>query len=430
MKPTLPGQDPPLYSKRYRNYVLLILTGVYTFNFIDRQILVILQESVKRDLGLTDTQLGLLTGFAFAIFYVTLGLPIARLADKSNRRNIIAIALTVWSAMTAMAGLAQNFFQLLLARIGVGIGEAGGSPPAHSIISDYFPKEKRATALSIYSIGIYIGILLGYLAGGWIDEFFGWRIAFFVLGVPGILYAVILYFTVKEPPRGYAEKMVSADEKAPTMKEVLQILLTRRTFIFLALGCGLNAFTTYGAGNWMPSFLARTHEMSSGQIGSVLGLIAGIAGMTGTFLGGYLTDIIGKRDRRWYMWLPALAILVAIPLRIGVYFLDHTTVVLILLFFPTLLLAMYLGPALAMTHGLVGLRMRAFGSAVLFFVLNLVGLGFGPLFVGALSDYLMPSLGQESLRWALATTIIINVLAAGCFLLAAKTLEKDLDRAP
>jgi len=194
----------PTYSGGYRKYVLLALTGVYIFNFIDRQILVILQESIKAELDLSDTQLGLLTGFAFAIFYVTLGLPVARLADRSNRRNIITIALTIWSAMTAISGLASNFVQLLLARIGVGIGEAGGSPPAHSMISDYYPKNKRATALAIYSTGIYIGILLGYLLGGWLDEYFGWRRALMVLGVPGVIYAVIFYFTVQEPPRGYA----------------------------------------------------------------------------------------------------------------------------------------------------------------------------------------------------------------------------------
>ena len=207
----LPEVIKPIYTESYKRYVLYALTGVYIFNFIDRQILVILQESIKNDLGLSDTQLGLLTGLAFAIFYVTMGIPIARMADRTNRKKIIALSLMVWSAMTMLSGRALNFSQLLLARIGVGIGEAGASPAAHSMISDYYPANKRATALAVYSMGIYIGILLGYLFGGWLDEFFGWRTALMVLGLPGILYAIFFYFTVKEPPRGYAENLSTKD---------------------------------------------------------------------------------------------------------------------------------------------------------------------------------------------------------------------------
>lgn len=201
------------YSDQYRRYVLIILTGVYAFNFIDRQILVILQESIKRDLGISDTQLGLLTGFAFAIFYVTMGIPIARLADKYNRKNIVTVSLVVWSSITALSGLAQNYIQLLLARIGVGIGEAGGSPPAHAMLSDYYPPEKRATALSTYSVGIYIGILIGLFVGGVLDQAYGWRVAFFAMGIPGVLYAIILYFTVQEPQRGFYDKPVEAGQE-------------------------------------------------------------------------------------------------------------------------------------------------------------------------------------------------------------------------
>lgn len=422
------SNNPPVYSSSYKNYVLLILTGVYTFNFIDRQILVILQESIKVDLELSDTQLGLLTGFAFAIFYVTLGIPIARLADKYNRKNIISLALIFWSAMTALSGLAQNFIHLLLARIGVGVGEAGGSPPAHSMISDYFPKEKRATALSIYSIGIYIGVLLGYLGGGWLDEYFGWRIAFLVLGVPGIIYAFILYFTVKEPERGYSDRVKTLTQDPPNIFQVFKILMSRRSFIFIALGSGLNTFSLYAVGNWSPSFLFRLHDMSIGEIGTWLALIAGIAGGVGTYLGGYLSDKIGKADRRWYLWLPALAILISIPFQLGYFFLSTTSVVLFMAIFPNLLQTTYLGPSLAMTHGMVSIRMRAFSSAVLFFILNFIGLGLGPLFVGMLSDYLTPSMGIESIRWALSITVIASFLAVLCFFYAGTILENDLDR--
>src|SRR6187455_2437068 len=189
-------------SNRYRNFVLMMLTLVYVFNFVDRQLIVILQESIKKDRNLSDTQLGLLSGFTFAIFYVTLGIPIARLADRTNRKNTVAISLSLWSAMTAFSGLARNFIQLLLARIGVGVGEAGGSPPAHAMISDYFPPEKRSTALSIYSTGIYFGILTGFLLGGYLNQHLGWRTAFFALGIPGVFFSVLFYVTVREPHKG------------------------------------------------------------------------------------------------------------------------------------------------------------------------------------------------------------------------------------
>ena len=222
-------------TPKYRRYVLFVLTGVYAFNFIDRQILVILSEPIKADLGLSDGQIGLLTGLAFAFFYVILGIPIARYADKANRKNIVAVALTVWSAMTALSGLAQNFMQLLLARVGVGVGEAGGSPPAHAIISDYYPPKKRATALSIYSMGVYIGVFLGFLVGGIIGKIYGWRIALFALGIPGILYAILVYYTVKEPPRGLTDQV--KDMNQSSFIDVLKVLFSKKTFLFTHFIC-------------------------------------------------------------------------------------------------------------------------------------------------------------------------------------------------
>ena len=207
------AEKPGIFSPAVRNYALSVLVVVYTFNFIDRQILSILLEPIKQDLGLSDSALGMLTGFAFALFYATLGIPIARFADRGNRRNLIALALTIWSGMTALSGVAQNFWHLLLARIGVGVGEAGCSPPAHSMIADYFPAENRATALGIYSLGIPFGILFGFIAGGWLNEFFGWRVAFFVVGIPGLLLALLVRYTLREPPRGMAEGRVAEAEQ-------------------------------------------------------------------------------------------------------------------------------------------------------------------------------------------------------------------------
>ena len=414
-------------KKRYRGYVLLVLTGVYTFNFIDRQILVILQESIKADLGLSDTQLGLLTGFAFAIFYVTLGIPIARFADRSNRKNIIAASLTVWSIMTALSGFAQNYWHLLLARIGVGVGEAGGSPPAHSIISDYFPPEKRATALSIYSMGIYIGILFGFLVGGWIDQFFGWRMAFMAIGIPGVLYALVVLFTVKEPVRGQTDISVEKATDSMSLMAVSKHLLSYKTFIYLAFACGLTTFGSYGVGNFTPPFLARVHGLDSGTIGTWLSMTSGIGGGLGTFLGGYLADKLGRKDVRWYLWISVLAgVLKIIPSTI-IFFGDNTQIVLISTFFSTFMTGIFLGPSLAVAHNLVPAKMRAFASAILFFVLNLIGLGFGPMVIGMISDVLEPTYQQYSLRWAFTITYFTGITAMFLFYKASQHYKKDLE---
>lgn len=253
--PLIPDQkkNATPFTTRYSNFILFMLTGVYVFNFIDRQILVILQESIKKDLHLSDTQLGLMSGFTFALFYVSFGISIARLADKSNRKKIITISLLIWSGMTALSGRAQNFIQLLLARIGVGIGEAGGSPPAHSMISDLYAPGKRATALAIYSTGISIGILLGFLIGGCIDRYFGWRTAFFVVGFPGIIFALIFHFTVKEPLRGLSENRTDAAVNS-SLKDVILTLWRSKSFRYLALGTGMAAYAAYSKTSWVPLF--------------------------------------------------------------------------------------------------------------------------------------------------------------------------------
>lgn len=413
-------------SKGYRNYVLLVLTGVYTFNFIDRQILVILQESIKADLDLSDTQLGLLTGFAFALFYVTLGIPIARFADRSNRKNIIAVSLTAWSAMTVLSGFVQNFWQLLLARIGVGVGEAGGSPPAHSIISDYFPAEKRATALSIYSMGIYIGILFGYLAGGWINQYFGWRMAFMAIGIPGIMYALIVFFTVKEPARGQTDKAPQKVEEVAGLIAVTKHLLSYKTFLYLAFACGLTTFGSYGVGNFTPPFLARVHGLDSVTIGTWLSLTSGIGGGLGTFLGGYIADKLGRKDVRWYLWISIIAgAFKLIPATIF-FFSENSQVVLIATFFSTFAVGIFLGPSLAVIHNLVTAKMRAFASAILFFILNLIGLGFGPMVIGLISDFLEPTYQQYSLRWAFTITYLTGVGAMILYYKASQHYTADL----
>ena len=422
--------ENPYKSTSARYYAVGLLTVVYTFNFIDRQLLSILQESIKADLLLSDTQLGLLTGFAFALFYVTAGIPIARWADRSNRRNIVALAVGIWSFMTAISGLAQNYFQLLLARVGVGVGEAGGSPPAHSIISDIFPPEKRASALAFYSMGVNIGIMFGFLAGGWLNEIFNWRVAFMVVGIPGLLIAIIVRYTLREPIRGLSENRAASDETVP-FKDVLKLLASRVSFRHMAFGAALNAFAGYSTSSWTASFMIRSHDMTTGELGTDLAFIMGLGGAIGVLAGGIIAEKLAVKDKRWYMLLPALTGVVCLPFMIATYLAEGPYLALALSVVPGILFNVYLGNTLAMTHGLVGLRMRAVASAILFFVLNLIGLGLGPWAVGVLSDMLNPSLGVDSLRYAMLY-LLPAAMAWSCyhFYMASRTIEKDLAAAP
>ena len=417
-----PGQETSL---GYSRYVLAILFLVYVANFVDRQILSVLLEPIKEELGATDTQMGFLTGFAFALFYTGFGIPIARWADRGTRRSIIAIGLTVWSLMTAACGLVQNFTQLAIARIGVGVGEAAGSPPAHSLISDYFPPEKRATAISIYNIGIPVGVMLGYLAGGWIVEFFDWRVAFFVVGFPGLLLALVLRFTVKEPPRGMTEGR-AVDTASDSLVDVAKFLLSLRSFVLLAVAAGFSAFSAYGFGSWVPTFLVRTHEMGYGELSTWIGLENGIGGALGMIFTGILADRLGRRDPRWYLWISALSILIYLPFSVAFLVLDNPTVALIAYFIPVALSSVYLGPVIALTHQLVKVRMRALASSILLFFLNLIGMGAGPLVVGRLSDMLTPTYGPDGLRWSLLIALSSKIISIALFFLAAKYVIQDL----
>ena len=414
------------FSPAYKRFALAMLTAVYALNFIDRQILVILQEPIKADMALSDAQLGLLSGFAFAVIYVTAGIPIAYWADRGNRRNVISLAVAVWSGMTAVSGLAQNYGQLLLARVGVGLGEAGGSPPAHSMISDYYPPEQRATALSIYSSGIYVGILLGFLFGGVIAEAFGWRTAFMVVGLPGVLFALVLRFTLREPVRGRWEKTAAAHTPQPGLKQTMALLRDRPSFWYIALGSAFASYVAYGNGNFLPSFLIRNHHMSIAEVGTVLALVSGVSGALGTFLGGYLSDRYGTRDMRWYLWIPMLGIALAYFPYLNMLLTDNISSGLVLVFFALILNSFYLGPCIALSHALVEPGMRALTSAVLFFVLNMIGLGLGPFLTGLVSDMLVPAYGDQALRYSMVVTTQVYLLALLMFALAARRLPADL----
>ncbi|MEQ9586507.1 MAG: MFS transporter [Parvibaculaceae bacterium] len=428
MKPNASGTTKILDRSMYRYYVLGLLVLANAVNFIDRTILSILLEPIKLELELTDTQLGFLGGLAFALFYATLGIPIAALADRWRRVNVIAISMVVWSGMTAVCGLATNFAGLLLARIGVGVGEAGASPTSHSLISDYFPPEKRATALAVFSLGIPVGGMIGNFVGGWGAELYGWRTTFMLVGLPGIALALLIFLTLREPIRGMSDPVRKADNSRPKMLTTFRFLWSRLSFRHMALASALHAFVSYGTAVWNAPFLIRTHEMPIAEIGSWLGLIAGI-GAIGTFAGGYLGDALANRfnDKRWYMFLSGTSTMIMVPFQLFAYLSGNTSAVIASLFIASMLSGVFLGPSFAIAQALVTSRMRAVASAVLLFVINIIGMGMGPYVVGMLSDWLGAAFNAESLRYALCVALLANLWATVHYFIAAKSLRQDLE---
>ncbi len=408
-------------------YTLAVLLVVYTLNFIDRQIFGILLPSIKADLALSDTLAGFLAGTAFALFYATLGIPIARLADRSNRRNLIAWALALWSAMTALCGVAQNVSQLALARIGVGVGEAGCSPPAHSLIADYFPANARGTALSIYSLGIPLGIMFGLFAGGWLDQFFGWRVALIAVGVPGIAVALLVRLTLTEPVRGQSDG-ITVSGAQPTLMDVLAHMRQRRAFIHLIVGAGLCALAGYSVTIWLPAFMVRSHGMSSGELGTWLGLILGLAGGLGIFFGGYLSDRFGARDPRWRLWVVPIAFLIGTPFYIASFRVASASAALLAFTLPAMLFNFYQATTFAQTQNLAAVPMRSTAAAIMLFVMNIIGLGVGPLATGYLSDVLTPRFGDAALGYVLQLLVVFYLWGAVHLFIAGRHLPRDLAR--
>lgn len=425
MKP----DGPALVSPAARRYAMVVLTVVYVFNFVDRQILAILLPSIQDEFLVNDSILGFLAGTAFAIFYATLGVPIAILADRWNRRNLIAIALTIWSGMTALSGMAANIWQLSLARIGVGIGEAGCSPPAHSMISDLYPPEQRSTAMGFYTLGISTGIMLAYLAGGWVVQNIGWRAAFFIVGVPGLLLAVVVRFTLTEPRRGASENRRDSGAHPPVLT-VFKFLLARRSFVHMAVAAGLSAFAGYAVVIFFPTFLKRSFDMDMVTIGIWLGWILGIAGGIGFFGGGFLADHFGRSKRRDALWLIAAMMLVTAAFEVAVFLAPSAAWTLMIFIVPAATANIYLAPVLAQTQGLVALRMRGVASALMLLILNMIGLGLGPLAAGYVSDLLVPHFANESMRYSLLIICaVVLPWAAWHYYLAGKSIDDDLARA-
>lgn len=411
-----------------RWYILFVLTLVYALNHVDRQIMVILQEPIKQEFGMSDTQLGLLTGIMFAAFYATLGIPFAAWADRGNRRNIIAIAVTIWSGMTAISGFAGNFWQLALARMGVGIGEAGGTPPATAMIADIFPPKRRALALGIYTTGISFGILIGFILGGFIAAQYGWRIAFFVAGVPGLLVALLLYLTVEEPKRGASENRES-NAQTPSLKETLRFFGSQRAMVSLLLG---GVFVCISANAFLagiPLYLIRVHGVPLGELGVALGLLMGGLGGIGAITTGAICDRLSVKDLRWRPWTIMITGILAFPFIVWFLYAPDKTTAYWAYAVPGFFGLIYASISYAAMQELAPVRMRAMASAVMLLCLTLLGIGLGPVIMGVLSDLYTAELGAHSIKRALTIILGFNVLSIIFYLDAARHYRAGVARA-
>lgn len=419
----------PVNSLRVTLCVLLI---VYILNFLDRQILNILAEPIKDELGLSDTQLGLLAGPAFAVFYAVLGIPIARYADRAstNRISLISVSLAIWSGMTVLCGFAQNFWQMALARIGVGVGEAGCTPSAHSLISDAVAPEKRASAIAFYGMGVPIGTLLGLVIGGVVNDIWGWRVALMLVGAPGLLLAVLLPLLLREPRRsGLIKGQASPAGPAQVpVREAVAEVFTSRAYVLLLVAASFAAFLSYGKGLWTLSLFIRSHGMTTTEVGLIGSVTLGIAGVFGTWLGGWAADRFGATNRRHILTLPAVGMAVAAPIQFLGYGAPIWWVAGLLILVPTILNAAYYGPAYACVQGLVRKELRAVAASVMLFGQNLIGLGLGPFVFGALSDWLQPMAGTDSVRWVLFGAAWLGFIPAFFFWRASLRLNEELDK--
>lgn len=435
-----PVGEGALMSARDRRYAMFLLLLIYTFNFLDRQVINILAEPIKIELGLADWQIGVMTGLAFALLYSVLGIPIARVAEHGDRPRIIALSVLVWSSFTVACSFVTNFWQLVLARFGVGVGEAGCTPPAHSLISDYMPREKRASGLAFYAMGTPLGSLLGMALGGVIADAYGWRAAFLAAGAPGLLLAILAATTLHEPRRKLRAALAAKAAQRPKFADACRELATKRTFWLIAFAAAVQAFVTYGQTAFTASFFLRSHAAelaslgaafglkSAGFLGIALGLTSGLGGILGAVLGGRLSDRLIAKDLRAHVYLPAVFAGLALPFVVSAMLVPSAVLAIFLLAGAAFLNTAWFGPVYASIQGLVRPETRATAAAVLLFILNLIGLGFGPLAVGAISDLLATSGGMgaaEGLRWAKIIGELVIVVSIVLFWLAARTIRDE-----
>jgi len=407
-------------TSKQRHYALAILTLTYVFNFLDRQLLAILLEPIKNEFGVSDTAMGLLYGLAFSLFYATLAIPVARLADRSSRRNILAVAAGLWSIMTVACGLAANFWQMLFLRMGVAVGEAGGVPPSQSMVNDLYPPEHRARAMAIFSSATFIGTLLAMVGGAYIAQNYGWRAAFFIVGAPGILLAIIIRFTVPEPQRGtwdkpsdHHESSAKTESTANTQSllEVFSGMWQMPALRYLMLGCAMAGLAGYALGYWVPAFMMRVHDLSLMQAGVMIGGLGAIMGLIGSLFGAWLCDRYSQSNRNWLLYIPALSLAISLPLMLlFLSFSEASTFTLAGQTVPTAILiycaagfvgAWWAAPTYVAVQEMVAPNQRTLACAILLFIMNLIGFGLGPLLVGLFSDMLTPAYGNDGVRYAL-----------------------------
>ncbi len=391
------GAQKPVFSNSYKTLILSLLVTAYTFNFIDRTIISTIGQAIKVDLKITDTQLGLLGGLYFALLYTLLGIPIARFAERFSRVNIITGAIVIWSAFTALCGTATSFATLAAYRFGVGFGEAGLNPPAHSLLSDYFEPKKRASALAIYAFGIPFGTMIGAVVGGYLAQNFSWRIAFMLVGLPGVLIAIAIKLMIKEPPRGHSEPdngQVQAERQPFTMagefKEmgsIIRTLFGTWPVLHMILGVTIASFGSYGSGQFVPPYFTRTFGLNYAQVGLITGIVGGISSGIGTLLGGFITDRLAKRSARWYSLTPAIGLTIATPIYITAYLQPSWQTAAMILLVPGIFHYTYLGPTFGVVQNMVDTRRRATAAALMLFFLNLIALGGGPPFTGWVIDH-------------------------------------------
>jgi predicted MFS family arabinose efflux permease len=400
--------------------VLALLLLAYIFNFLDRQILGILAQPIKADLHLTDTQFGAIGGLAFALLYSLLGIPLALLADRTRRSAVVAGALAVWSGFTALCGLAGGFWHLFLFRLGVGIGEAGGVAPSYALIADYFPPQRRARALAIYSLGVPIGLGLGTLLGAYIAHWVSWRAAFLTMGVAGLLLAPVMLIVVRDLPAADRPRQAQAP-----LGQVFPILARKPSFWLMAFASAFSSLSGYGLALWTPSVLMRSFGLEIVATGQFMGSLLLIGGTAGVFGGGWLADRFGPKDLRWYARLPAIAWLITTPAFLLGFASPNLMIAWPLLLIPNALNILWLGPVTTAVQHLAPQRMRSTASASFLLINNLIGLGVGPLLIGRVSDLLKARYGLESLRYAAMGSTLFYLLAAALMLIAVRTLRRD-----
>ena len=425
---TAETEAAPKASTGYSYFVVVFLAVVYTLNFLDRQIISILGKDISAELNLTKTQFGLLGGTSFALMYTTCGIAVAYLADRVSRKWIIALACAIWSVFTALCGTAQNFTQILLYRMGVGFGEAGGSPPSYSLISDYFPAARRGTALAIYSLGVPIGSMLGAFLGGKLALAYGWRNAFFVIGAPGVILAVLMLLVVREPKRGGLDALVDGATEhppAPPILTAISAFFGNRTLVMTAISSAMSAFVGYAGLVWNPQFLEGVKQMAAADVATYYALALGVTGIIGTLVSGWLADKLGKKDRRWFAWIPAIAFALSIPFWFGLIWAPTWQIAMLFLLGPMLMNQAYLAPALTVAQNAVPPAQRTMTGAILLFILNIVGLGVGPVYVGWIADRMEPAHGDQALAYGFAGVIPFVVLTVVAHLAAARSIARD-----